>query len=418
MSSFSGHTPRIKKLKGDVTPSQFSWTTTPSPCSRERGERAVRRTRKRLLPDCDTEQEGSIVFLECQDIDLTTGNFEEVAMHEESVYVNQQVQATVESSTKDTQTDNAHYPAPEIVVVVKVNATTIDAFVNDPVGMQFYTGLDSVDVFTGVLASLGPAAHKLKYLYAAPTLDVRNQLLLTLIKLRLYITNFQLGRMFEVTQLEVYNIFVTWVKFMSKQWRKINIWPERDTVRHFAPTDFKTKFPTTRAIFDGTECPVKKPAAAAAQQATFSTYKNRNTAKVLVGVAPAGHVSYVSPAYGGSASDRQIVERSNLTQMVDQGDSVMADKGFDVQDMFAPMNVTVNIPTFFRKKNKMSGETVIRDRKISSKRVHVERIIGLAKTYKILKNPMNHTESLLASEIIFVCFMLTNFRKSIVPKNA
>ena len=67
-------------------------------------------------------------------------------------------------------------------------------------------------MFTCVLASLGPAAHKLKYMYATPTLDVRNQSLLTLIKLRLYITNFQLGRMFEVTQLEVYNIFVTWVK--------------------------------------------------------------------------------------------------------------------------------------------------------------------------------------------------------------
>ena len=57
---------------------------------------------------------------------------------------------------------------------------------------------------------------------------------------------------------------------------------------------------------------------------------------MLVGVAPAGHVSYVSPTYGGSVSDMQIVERSNLTQMVDQGDSVMADKGFDVHAMFAP----------------------------------------------------------------------------------
>ena len=95
-----------------------------------------------------------------------------------------------------------------------------DTFVNDPEGMPFYTGLDNADIFTGVLASLGPAAHKLKYRYATPTLDIRNQLLLTLVKLRLYITNFQLGRMFEVTQLEVYNTFVTWVKFMSKQWKK------------------------------------------------------------------------------------------------------------------------------------------------------------------------------------------------------
>ena len=62
---------------------------------------------------------------------------------------------------------------------------------------------------------------------------------------------------------------------------------------------------------------------------------------------PADLVFYVSPAYGGFARDRHIVERSNLTQMVDQGDSVMADKGLDVKDMFAPMNMTANIPTLF-----------------------------------------------------------------------
>ena len=108
--------------------------------------------------------------------------------------VDQHVQATVESSNKDTQTDNVDYCVPETIVLVKVNSTTIDAFVNDPEGMQFCTGLDNVDMFTGVLASLGSAAHKLQYLYATPTLDVRNQVLLILIKLRLYITNFQLGR--------------------------------------------------------------------------------------------------------------------------------------------------------------------------------------------------------------------------------
>ena len=34
----------------------------------------------------------------------------------------------------------------------------------------------------------------------------------------------------------------------------------------------------------------------------------------------------------------------------DKGDSIMADKGFNVQDLFAPYDVTINIPTFFRKK--------------------------------------------------------------------
>jgi hypothetical protein len=58
----------------------------------------------------------------------------------------------------------------------------------------------------------------------------------------------------------------------------------------------------------------------------------------------------------------------------DKGDSIMADKGFNVQDLFAPYDVTINIPTFFRKKNRMTGKTVLKDRAISSKRVHIERI--------------------------------------------
>jgi hypothetical protein len=33
----------------------------------------------------------------------------------------------------------------------------------------------------------------------------------------------------------------------------------------------------------------------------------------------------------------------------------MADKGFNVQDLFARMDVTINIPTFFKKINRISG---------------------------------------------------------------
>ena len=55
-------------------------------------------------------------------------------------------------------------------------------------------------------------------------------------------------------------------------------------------------------------------------------------------------VSYISDAYGGSTSDRQIVDRSSLKRDCDTGNSIMADKGFDVQDIFAPYDVTVNIP--------------------------------------------------------------------------
>ena len=87
----------------------------------------------------------------------------------------------------------------------------------------------------------------------------------------------------------------------------------------------------------------------------------------------------------------------------------MADKGFNVPDIMAVHDVCVNIPTFLKKSNQFHPRALTRDRKIASKRVHIERHIGLAKTFKILKHPMTPCETLLASEIIFVCFMLCNF---------
>jgi len=171
-----------------------------------------------------------------------------------------------------------------------------------------------------------------------------------LAKLRQDLDYLPLSKLCGISQFTAQNVFITWINFCSRQWSEIVTWPDKDLVFYFAPEDFKAKFPSTRVIIDGTEIPVKKPSNPVSQRATFSTYKNRNTVKALIGCTPGGLFSYVSDAYGGSTSDRQIVERSNLPAMCAAHDSVMADKGFNVQDLFAPYDVTINIPTFFRKK--------------------------------------------------------------------
>ena len=55
----------------------------------------------------------------------------------------------------------------------------------------------------------------------------------------------------------------------------------------------------------------------------------------------------------------------------------MADKGFNVQDIFAPRDVHINIPAFFKQKNRLAPTTLQNDRKIASKRVHVEGVHNL-----------------------------------------
>ncbi|KYN00652.1 hypothetical protein ALC62_08567, partial [Cyphomyrmex costatus] len=129
-------------------------------------------------------------------------------------------------------------------------------------------------------------------------------------------------------------------------------------------------------------------------------------------------ISYISSAYAGSVSDRAIVERSNLTKKTEPGDSIMADRGFTVQDLFAPIYVSINIPAFLKGKTQLPGLTLLKDRKLASKRVHIERLIGLTKTYKILKTDLPVYFVPLGREIFYVCCILCNFRENIVSADA
>ena len=74
---------------------------------------------------------------------------------------------------------------------------------------------------------------------------------------------------------------------------------------------------------------MQKPSNVADQRSTWSSYKNSNTLKAMVGISPRGVTTYVSDAYGGSASDRQIIEASSelLDGRFESGDSIMADRG-------------------------------------------------------------------------------------------
>ncbi|XP_014675613.1 PREDICTED: uncharacterized protein LOC106815637 [Priapulus caudatus] len=403
--SIEGTVSLLKKLKCTAVPHVFPWNSRCSSSSREQMERVSGRQRatQMHLELKDTQRFNALSVLGAED-DVVESNMDNLADSGDRSSTDEGVSAhAVDVATQSTE--SCSYSARK--------------FLFDDKGMQFYTGLDSYKKIELVLNTLGPAAYSLYYFNdTLPSLSVPDHFFLTLVKLRRHTTDFELSRLFEISEKSVANICVTWINFMAVEWDEIDWWPVKELVKYYMPSDFKMKFPATRVILDGTECPIMKPADALAQQATFSSYKNRNTVKVVVGASPGGLVSYVSPAYGGSTSDRQVVERSNLMKIYDSGDSVMVDKGFSVQDLFVSSNVTINIPTFFKKRNRLSCATVINDRKIASKRVYIERIIGLAKTYKILREPMNNTEFALSSKILKVCFYLCNFRANIVPKDA
>lgn len=292
---------------------------------------------------------------------------------------------------------------------------------NSSTSIHFYTGLENYEKVKLVFYSLGECVRKLKYFYGPPPKKVDDpfeQFFMTLIILRLHKTFEEISMMYVISIKQVSNIFITWVRFMSLQWRKLDLWLDKATVKAYIPLDFHDKYPNTRVIIDAIECPIKKPGLPMSQQITFSTYKNRNTIKALIGIAPSGLITYVSPCYGGSASDRQIIERSEILQRFEYNDERMVDKGLNVQDIFISYGVKENMPAFFKRDNQIGPDTLRQTRKVASKRVHVERVIGQMKTYKILTQPMNRTETLLSSDIMLICAMFVNFRSNIINKNA
>ena len=109
--------------------------------------------------------------------------------------------------------------------------------------------------------------------------------------------------------------------------------------------DCFNKFPSARVIIDCTEFFIEIPSSLVNQTITYSCYKSHNTFKLLVGISPTGVVTLLSKLWWGYASDKQIVKESGLLNLLENGDSVMADKGFLIQDLLDPLGVTLNMPS-------------------------------------------------------------------------
>lgn len=139
---------------------------------------------------------------------------------------------------------------------------------------------------------------------------------------------------------------MTWINFMYLRLGVINIWPSREVVDTTLPENFKAKYKSTRVIIDCTEVRCQMPSSLQLNGELFSTYKNHTTLKVRIGISPSGAVTFVGQLYTGSISDREIVYRSGFLDLpFNEGDSVMADKGFTVEDLL-PLGVKLNIPPF------------------------------------------------------------------------
>lgn len=201
---------------------------------------------------------------------------------------------------------------------------------------------------------------------------------------------------------------------MYLKFGQVCIWPSKEVIQKTMPADFKEKFPSTRIIIDCTEVFCEMPSSLLLNSELFSSYKNHVTLKGLVGISPCGAITFVSQLYTGSISDREIVLRSGLlAQAFDVGDSVMADKGFQIQDIL-PLGVSLNIPPFLGGNSQMTAEDVVRTQQIASVRIHVERAINKIKNFRIWEGVVPLSLVSVVNQMWTVCAFLCNTQDPLI----
>ena len=125
-------------------------------------------------------------------------------------------------------------------------------------------------------------------------------------------------------------------------------------------------------------------------------------------------MSFLSAGWCGRASDKKITLNSGFLDKVTFGDCVLADRGFLIEEELATRGAVLRIPAFTRGKKQLSAKDVDRSRQIAHVRIHVERVIGQLKKFRILNSVIPISQVDLTDNIMIVISGIVNLSPSVV----
>lgn len=302
---------------------------------------------------------------------------------------------------------------------------TYDVVSRNSTKFHFYTGL-TVEQFLHLYECVEDDAPNLTFWRGSRTkvrvhnnrrnkLSPKNQLFLTLVKLRQDFPNRDLAYRFDIGVATVSVIFNTWVQYIYMITAELRqrCFPSRELIKEHMPSAFKS-FKNVRVIIDCFEVFTQQPRNFAEQGNMYSSYKNHTTLKGLVGIAPTGGISFLSDMYEGSISDRQIVKKCGILDRLDPDDLVIADRGFNIKDMLQSRKVNLNIPPFLNNRDRLTSQEEMLTKRIARVRIHVERAIERMKKFKIIGRRIPQNIKPMISQIVHVIGFLVNYQEPLV----
>ena len=305
----------------------------------------------------------------------------------------------------------------------------LESLKNDDKMCKFYTGLTFLQ-FMCLWNFLGDCTKKINFwnstvsnLDKTPSkrpgpkraISPINQLFMTLVRLRLGLLHQDLSYRFGTSTRQVSTVIMTWIQLLYKQFSSLRstMFASRSKVRKHLPKSFK-KYKNIRCIIDCTEVHVQSPGNFEAQGNQYSSYKGYTSYKFLIAVAPNGAIVYVSDAFEGCISDKEIVLQSDFLDHLEPGDVVMADRGFLIEDLLNERQVKLIKPPFLGSRHRFTPQEEALTKDIAKHRIHVERSIERMKKFKILQRIVPQSLQPVFSQMVFVIACLVNFQDPLV----
>ena len=160
-------------------------------------------------------------------------------------------------------------------------------------------------------------------------LKLKLELLLVMMRLRLGLLVHDLACRFQISDSLERSILITWIKLMRLELSHRIVWSTKHVIKENLPLCFKRFYPHVRCIIDCTEVFIETPSSLNTQTQCWSDFKHHCTLKFLVAITRNEMFSYVSPCYGGRASNKFIFNNCAFVSRLERNDQVMADRGFN-----------------------------------------------------------------------------------------
>ena len=231
-------------------------------------------------------------------------------------------------------------------------------------------------------------------------------------KLRLALLNEDLADRFCISEGLVSSIIASWLKTSSAVLSNLINIPEKEKIKVTLPDRFKA-MPDVHSIIDATEVFIETLKILDLQRSTWSQYKHHNTLKILVCIAPNSAVIFVSKAFGGTTSDKELTNKSGYLDYVPPYSQIMYDKGFNLTKECESRFISVAVPPGKRGAAQMTPAEVRKTKHIANLRILVEQVIRRIKSFRILGSEYHITMLKLFDDVVIVCAAICNLRKPI-----